>query len=126
MHIEEFRHYCLSFKDAHEGMPFQAFFNNSRSILVFYVAGKMFCMIDIDNFKECTIKCDPQNIVDLKEQYSSVRAPFNLSPKHWISVSFNGDLPEEQLKILIRRSYELVIANLPKKIREQLKDKYPS
>lgn len=32
MDIEAFRAFCLSFPDTHEGMPFQGFFKNSKSI----------------------------------------------------------------------------------------------
>lgn len=47
MDIEEFRMYCLSMPNSYEGMPFNGFFRNSRSILVFYIDKKMFCMVDI-------------------------------------------------------------------------------
>lgn len=40
MNIEEFRAFCLSLPDTHEGMPFEGIFKNSRSILVFYVGKK--------------------------------------------------------------------------------------
>ena len=114
MDIETFRTYCLSFPDTHEGMPFQGFFKNSRSILVFYVGKKMFCFFDIDQFDYCTLKCDPEAIETLREQ-KGIQKPFNLSWKHWISVALNGDVSDEMLKDLVEKSYTLVSAGLSKK-----------
>lgn len=114
MDIEEFRTFCLSFPDTHEGMPFQGFFKNSRSILVFYIEKKMFCFFDVDQFDYCTLKCDPQVIEELREN-KGIQKPFNLSWKHWISVALNGDISEEVLKDLVKKSYKLVAAGLSKK-----------
>ncbi|WP_316751684.1 MmcQ/YjbR family DNA-binding protein [Pedobacter gandavensis] len=114
MDIEEFRAYCLSFPHTHEGMPFQGFFKNSRSILVFYVGKKMFSFFDIDKFDYCTLKCDPEVIETLRE-HNGIQKPFNLSWKHWISVALNGDVSDEMVKDLVKKSYALVSAGLSKK-----------
>ncbi|SFW67253.1 MmcQ/YjbR family DNA-binding protein [Chitinophaga sancti] len=120
MNVEEFRNYCLSFKGAHEGMPFEGFFHHSRSILVMYVKEKMFCFFNLDKFDSCTIKCRSENIEGLKIKYDSIEKPFNLSPKYWISVGFNGDVPDELLKSLVHDSYHLVVQGLSKKEQEEL------
>nr|WP_314492061.1 MmcQ/YjbR family DNA-binding protein [uncultured Chryseobacterium sp.] len=114
MDIEAFRAFCLSFPDTHEGMPFQGFFKNSRSILVFYVGKKMFCFFDIDAFDNCTLKCDPEVIEELIE-HEGIQRPFNLSWKHWISVDLQGRVSEEMVKDLVKRSYTLVTAGISKK-----------
>jgi predicted DNA-binding protein (MmcQ/YjbR family) len=114
MDIEEFRGFCLSFPDTHEGMPFQGFFKNSRSILVFYVGKKMFCFFDIDQFNYCTLKCAPEVIETLRE-HKGIQKPFNLSWKHWISVALNGGVSDEMVKDLVKKSYMLVAAGLSKK-----------
>ncbi|MCD1117595.1 MmcQ/YjbR family DNA-binding protein [Chryseobacterium turcicum] len=120
MNVEEFRDYCLSFKGAHEGMPFEGFFHNSRSILVMYVKEKMFCFFDLDKFDSCTIKCAADKIASLKEEYNSIEKPFNLSPKYWINVGFNGDVSDKILKSLIADSYQLVVEGLSKKEQAEL------
>lgn len=107
MNVEEFRDFCLSFPDASEGMPFEGFFKNARSILVFYVDKKMFCLFDLNKFDRCTIKCDPNLIQELRE-HKGIDKPFNLSPKHWISVDLNGGVPWKLVKDLITKSYKLV------------------
>lgn len=117
MDIEHFRDYCLSFEDTSEKMPFQGFFRNSKSILVFYVNGKMFCLFDIDSFESVTIKCNSAEIEELKEKYNAIGKPFNLSHKHWISVRFNEDLSDARIKLMVRNSYNLVVSSLPKQNR---------
>ena len=114
MNVEEFRDFCLSFPDTREGMPFEGFFQNSRSILVFYAGKKMFCLFDLDRFDRCTIKCDPKLIDEFRE-HEGIDKPFNLSPKHWISVDLNGSVSREMLKDLIKKSYKLVAAGVSRK-----------
>ena len=123
MHIEEFREYCLSFPQTHEGTPFDGFFHNARSILVMYVMDKMFCFFDIEKFDVCTIKCEPDKIAELKEKYNAISEPFNLSPKYWISIRFNDDVPDKMLKELVRKSYNLVVEGLSQKERQQIESK---
>ncbi|TYP89321.1 YjbR protein [Sphingobacterium allocomposti] len=98
-------------------MPFSSFFRNSRAILVFYNENKMFCLFDIERFDSCTIKCSPDEIPELKERYSAVGPPFNLSHKHWIKISFNDDMSDQTLLSLIYKSYLLVSQS--KKIRDK-------
>lgn len=120
MRIDEFREYCLSFPKTSEGTPFNGFFHNARSILVMYVLDKMFCFFDIDKFDACTIKCDPDRIDSLKDAYGAVSEPFNLSPRHWISIRFNGDVPDKLLKQLVKESYHLVVKGMSKKDRQDI------
>lgn len=120
MNIQDFREYCLSLPDTHEGMPFEGFFHNSKDILVFYVEKKMFCFFDVDKFDACTIKCDPDRIEELKENYNAVSQPFNLSPKYWISVRFNDDVPDQLLKELVKESYDLVVDGMTNKERQKV------
>ena len=122
MNIEDFRDYCLSFPGSEEKMPFEKFFHGKHTFLAFYVHGRMFCFFDVDKFDECTVKCPPQQIDELKATYRAVGAPYNLSARYWISIRFDGDLPDDALKKLIRQSYDIVAASLSKRERETLND----
>lgn len=114
MNVEEFRDFCLSFPNTREDMPFEGFFKNSKSILVFYVGEKMFCLFDLNEFDRCTLKCDP-NLVDELRGHEGIDKPFNLSPKHWISVDLKGDVSQELIKDLVTKSYKLVAGSILKK-----------
>lgn len=109
MDIETFREYCLSLPGSSEKMPFEKFFHGKHSFLAFYVNGRMFCYFDIDQFDQCNIRCSPGQADELKAVYRAVGRPYNLSPKHWISIRFNEDVSDDELKQFIRHSYELAL-----------------
>ena len=108
MNIEEFRDYCLSLPESTEATPFEKFSRGKFTILVFYVRGHMFCYFNVDDFSNITIKCNPTEMTELKEQYQSVTEPFNGDKRYWISVQPTLDLPDKELKDLVRKSYEIV------------------
>jgi predicted DNA-binding protein (MmcQ/YjbR family) len=114
MNIEEFRDYCLSFKHVEEKLPFD------ESTLVFYVKGKMFCLADIDTFDYINVKCDPEKAIMLREQYDEVIPGYHMNKKHWNSIQTTGKLSDKLIKEWINDSYYLVVAGLPKKLREGL------
>ena len=115
MNVEEFRDFCLSLPDVTEATPFEKFSKGRMTILVFYVEGHMFCYFNVDDFSVITVKCDPFDMAELKEQYQAVGEPFNGDKRYWISVQINSDLKDEQIKQLVRNSYELVKAKYTKK-----------
>ncbi len=108
MNIEEFREYCLSLGDVTEKTPFGKFARRYDSILVFYVLDHMFCLTDMDNFYSVDVKLTPEEIDELKLTYSSVSKPVNLSEKHWLQLDFNGDMSDDKICALVKRSYDIV------------------
>ena len=107
MNVEELRNYCLSLgDDVEERMPFGAF-KAAQGVLVFYVCNHMFCYFDIDHFEVVTVKCQPERIGEMMEQYDCITKPHNMNPKYWI-----GILPEMAdntlLEVLISNSYQLI------------------
>lgn len=109
MNVEEFRDYCLSLPGVTEGTPFERFTRGRYTILVFYVSGHMFCYFNVDEFSNITIKCDTDRIAELRERYQAVGNPYNGDKRYWISIQPNQDLPDKELKALVRRSHALVI-----------------
>ena len=108
MNIEEFHDYCLSLPDVSQATPFEKFSKGKFTILVFYLAGHMFCYFNVDDFSNITIKCHPREIADLKEHYQAIGDPFNGDKRYWINVQPNMDVSDEELKMLVRKSYEIV------------------
>lgn len=108
MNIEDFREFCLSLPGSSEKMPFTVF-RAAQSILAFYVGGKIFCFFDIDRFDACTIKCTPDVIDELKARYNAVDVPYNMSRRHWISIRFNDDMPDKEIRYWTRKSYEIIL-----------------
>lgn len=110
MDIVELRERCLSFEGVTEKTPFGKFASRFDSILVFYVCGHMFCMLDMDDFTGVTVKGDPQRISELLETRESCSSHRNMSHKYWIELMAGGDISDEEIYELVRESYEIVKA----------------
>ncbi len=117
MNIEEFREYCLSKKGVEETFPFD------NETLVYKVMGKMFALTGLENEEfRVNLKCEPSRAIELREEFPEDILPgWHMSKKHWNTVCFETGLEEELLRKLIDHSYELVVAKLPKRDREELK-----
>ncbi|TPN86276.1 MmcQ/YjbR family DNA-binding protein [Aquimarina algicola] len=116
MNIEEFRTYCLSKKGVTESIPFSKLPN----VLVFKVHGKMFTGTDITTFASFSIKCKPETIDELRASFPALQEPSYFSKKHWCRVEMDGTISDKQLYEWLDISYRLVVAKLPKKIRDEI------
>lgn len=43
-----------------------------------------------------------------------------MNKKYWISAYFNQDVPDEKIRELVQKSYDIVVKGLPKKVREEI------
>ncbi len=121
MNIEEFRAYCLSLEGVQEKMPFgKATSEYDRNLLVFCVADKWFCFVNIDVFDFCTLKCTPEQIEALHDRYAGVKPAYHMNKKHWVSVYFDKDVPDKTIKDLAKQAYDLIAASLSRKEKEAL------
>jgi len=89
--------------------------------LVFKVAGKMFLIIALDGelIDGVVLKCTPEEFDELTAIDGIIQAPY-CAKRHWVRISDEEALPAAELLLRIRRSYELVVAKLPKKIQAKL------
>lgn len=108
MNIESFRSFCLLKKGVTEEFPFD------ENTLVFKVMGKMFALTNLDSFESINLKCDPEDGVQLREQYSSVLPGYHMNKKHWITVLMDGSIPDKLIQEWIEQSYQLVASSLTK------------
>ena len=83
--------------------------------------GKMFALTDVDAFSSINLKCDPENAVQLREQFNEVIPGFHMNKKHWNTISMEGNLSDSLVKDWIDDSYALVVSGLPLKNREDLR-----
>ena len=117
MNIEDFRTYCLSMEGVREKIPFGKFAKRYDSLLVFYVLGHMFCIVDIDNFTSVTVRSTPEEIDYIKQTYSSVEAPGNPALKFWIQLNLNGDIPDAEIYRYVNRAYDIIREKYTKNIK---------
>ncbi|MBZ0328666.1 MAG: MmcQ/YjbR family DNA-binding protein [Altibacter sp.] len=118
MHIEAFRDYCLAKKGVTESFPFD------EQTLVFKVMGKMFAICGLERIpSQVNLKCDPERSVELRTRYDGLIMPgWHMSKLHWNTVMIEANLPPKLITELIDHSYDLIVAGLTKKIKEELKN----
>ncbi|MFC2187895.1 MmcQ/YjbR family DNA-binding protein [Fulvivirgaceae bacterium LMO-SS25] len=114
MDIEFYRDYCLQKPGVTESFPFD------DKVLVFKVMNKMFALADVDLFESINLKCDPERAVELRESYPAVQPGYHMNKAHWNTISMDGSLSDQMLCELIDHSYDLIVASLPKKLKQEL------
>jgi predicted DNA-binding protein (MmcQ/YjbR family) len=113
---DDLRDYCLSLPGANEDFPFGA------DVAVYKVAGKMFALLPISASPVViSLKCDPVRAVMLRDTYPAVEPGYHLNKRHWNSVRIDGTVPDDDIRELIEHSYALVVAGLPRKQRDALR-----
>ena len=92
--------------------------------LVYKVAGKMFLLLalDADTLDGVVFKCTPDEFDELTEIDGIAQAPY-CAKRMWVRVSDLEALPAVELERRIRRSYDLVVAKLPKKFAPRSADR---
>ncbi len=90
--------------------------------LVYKVAGKVFLMIILDGgtIDGVIFKCTPEEFDELTEIDGISQAPY-CAKRMWVRVGDLAALPEPELQARILRSYDLVVAKLPKKAQAGLR-----
>lgn len=114
MNIESLRDYCLAKKAVSESFPFD------ETTLVFKVSGKVFAICGIDPFEGVNLKCEPEKAIELRERYPEIKPGYHMNKIHWNTVNVKGQLSDQLIFDLIDESYRLIVAKLPKKIKEEM------
>lgn len=69
-----------------------------------------------------SLKCDPDRIRELRAEHPDAILPGYYSDgRTWISLDLDAALPESLVRDLCARSYELVLAKVPKRVRAELR-----
>ncbi len=115
-YIDWVRAFCLSLPHATEGVQWE-------HDLLFRIAGKMFCLANLEPGMSPTkiaFKCTPEKFAELVEIEGIIPAPY-MARNHWVGVIEMDALRQPELKELIRSSYQLVLEKLPKKTQAGLR-----
>lgn len=105
----EFHEHLLNFPNTWRDYPF------GEGISVYKIGhadegeGKLFAIINDDSKPlRLSLKCDPGLAEVLREKYETVLPGHHLNKKHWNTIICTGQLDDEEIKDLIRLSYNLV------------------
>ena len=95
--------YLLSMPKAELDYPF------GEDVAVYKVDDKMFALVrEKKEPVQLSLKCDPLLAETLREKYDTVMPGYHLNKKHWNTVVLTGQLSWDEIKDLIRHSYDLV------------------
>ena len=115
MELEDAIEFCLGLGPVEETTPF------GPDALVYKVKGKLFAIAGVKNeVGSMNLKGEPDRNVELREEWEAVTPGYHMNKKHWNTIVFDGSLPSPLIKEMIEKSYRLVVAGLPKKLREDL------
>ena len=104
---------CLSFPGATEQIQW-------GDDLLFKVGGKMFAATPLVPAPVClSFKASPEQFAELTERPNIIPAPY-LARAQWVALETQDAVGPQELAILLCESYDLVVAKLPKKIRDGL------
>jgi predicted DNA-binding protein (MmcQ/YjbR family) len=112
MTIEDIRDICISLPHATEDIKY-------GTDLCFSIGNKIFCGTRIEGQFKTGIKCDELDFGELIERQGIVPMP-RLSATYWIRIEKDNALSVLEWKHYIKKSYDMIIAGLPKKIKESV------
>lgn len=121
MNVKESIKYCMSKKGAMETYPFD------ETTLVFKVGNevtnKMFGLIyDKNDELGLNLKCDPELSLVLRTQYEGVFPGYHMNKKHWNTVLFDSDVPDDEIRKFVDISYDIVFNSLTKKLQKEIQE----
>lgn len=117
MKFERLNAYLLAKPGAVAERPF------GPETLVYKVGGKMFALVaEGADPLWINLKCDPDEALFLRDIYPAVTPGYHMNKRHWNTVVLDGVVPEAELWRMVDDSYRLVVAGLPRRIRDALAD----
>jgi len=101
---KEVEEYILSMPNARLDYPF------GEGVAVYKaVNDKMFALIQEGSDPlQLSLKCDPILAQTLREKYESVLPGYHLNKKHWNTIVLSGQLSDDEVRDLVRHSFELI------------------
>ena len=102
--------YCLTFPLTFEDYPFDSVIDDSAwTAMRHEINKKCFAFITVHNGQLiANLKCEPNEADILRHIYKNVTPGYHMNKDHWNTVVIDGDVPEDELKRMIERSYDLI------------------
>jgi predicted DNA-binding protein (MmcQ/YjbR family) len=117
MNLADLCAYCLSLPGVEETTPF------GPDVLVYKVGGKLFALTQPEELPHrLNLKCEPERALELRDRYEDIQPGYHMNKKHWNTITLGGRVPSKLIRELVDHSYALVVASLPKKVRDALQE----
>lgn len=119
MNYAALKKYILSKTEATLDFPF------GDDVSVFRVKTKMFALVSQREWKEqdtmmLNVKIDPDDSFIIRDIFPSITTGYHMSKKNWISIYFDGTVPNGEVERLTDDSYALIVKGLKRSDREHL------
>ena len=106
---------CLDLSGAEETYP------SGEEVAVMKVGGKMFALVPLsEGSASVNLKCDPGRALELRQAYAGIRPGYHQNKRHRNTVALDGSVEDDVVRGLIADPYDLVVAGLPRAVREEL------
>lgn len=69
-----------------------------------------------------TVKCEPEFNDFLRTAYPDIIEGYYMNKVHWNSVIIGGEVPDEIVREMCDRSYELILKSFSKKVQAEIKE----
>ena len=101
--------YCLTYPDAYEDYPFDdgATDDGAWAAMRHKANKRTFAFIFSRDGTCVNLKCEPMRADFLRQVYADVTPAYHMNKEHWNTVRMDGDVPEEELRDMIDRSWRL-------------------
>ena len=89
----------------------------------YQIGGKMFvavCLGENDKPYYITLKLEPMEGDFLRKQYKDIIPGYYMNKMHWNSINPDGEVPDDLLKDLLDKAYQLVFGGLSKKKQKEI------
>lgn len=89
----------------------------------YQIGGKMFaaiCRDDDNNPVYITLKLEPLEGEFWRKQYEDIIPGYYMNKVHWNSVKAEGEVPDDVLKDLLNKAYEIVLGSFSKKKQKEI------
>jgi predicted DNA-binding protein (MmcQ/YjbR family) len=108
--------YCLAKKGAEK--DYKPEWQATR----YMIRGKMFAMQggDKEGKPIITVKLEPMFGSLLRQQYRDIVPGYYMNKEHWSSLYLHGDVPDEVLKDMLDKAYQILLRSFSKKAQAEI------
>ena len=114
MEIDQLVKQCMAQKGTWEDRPF------GPEHIVMKVGKKLYAIISDETGLRINLKCEPDFVLTLVDQYDNITLGYHMNKKHWITFIVTEDADLNLLKQLVEDSYNLVFKSLTKREQREI------